>query len=85
MDYLDPRAVRVRNLIGRLHEEVKMVNERSPDVFAGAMRDGFVHYFLNSLYTSLPDDSMLVDHFPEALERMIEEIGEKEVMLKLES
>ncbi len=85
MRYDDPRAALVCELVERLHKEAKLIEKRSPDVMALAKRDGFMIYFLNSLYTSLPDDSMMVDHFPQALEKMIDQLGQDEAMNKLES
>lgn len=85
MKYNDPRAIKVRELLDKLYDEVKLVNKRSPDVHAGAMRDGMLNYFIPALYTSLPEDSMFIEYFPEALERMIDRIGEEETMHKLES
>jgi len=85
ISYDDPRSERVKKLIKKLFDEASEVDKRTPNVYAGAMRDGFVKYFLLALYQSLDEDSMFVDHFPNSLQNLINEIGETEVIKKLES
>lgn len=85
MKYDDNRKQRVTDLLDKLIEEARRIDRNDPNAYAIASVHGLIKYYVPMMFAELDDNHIYVNLLPQALEDMIEELGNEEVMKKLES
>ena len=81
----DPRYSQVTTLIDQLFYEAARIDKKSTDVYAQAQVIGTMKYLVRLLFLSLKDGDYLEDSVPAIMARVLDEIGQQEVMAKLNS